>query len=225
VGAFEVQEIRPLVETYLGGLPDMDREESWRDLDIDPPAGVIEREVRKGVEPQSETQIIFTGPFEYTPENRVGMRVLTSVLDTRFREVIREELSGTYGVPVGRRYDRIPESRYQIRVSFGSNPERVQELVDAIFAEIRDLQENGPSADDVEAAKEQERRAKETSVQENGWWATQLRFVYESGSDPHLLLDDSFLAGVTPETVKRDAGLWLRLDNYVKVTLLPEGER
>jgi zinc protease len=222
VGAFEPAEIRPLVETYLGGLPDLDREETWVDLDMDPPTGVIEKEVHKGVEPQSQTQIIFTGPFDYTFDNRLGIRVLTSILDTRLREVVREELSGTYGVNVGRTYDPAPEPNYSIRISFGSDPERVEELVEAIFTAIRSLQENGPSPEDVATALEQERRTKETNVQENAWWASQLRFAYEQGTDPHMLVDDSRMAGVTPETVQRDARLWIRLDNYVKVSLFPE---
>jgi zinc protease len=213
------------VETYLGSLPDLDREESWVDLGIDPPTGVIQKEVRKGVEPQSQTRIIFTGPFDYTPENRVGIRILASVLDTRLREVVREEMSGTYGVNVGRSYRLFPEPGYSIQISFGSDPERVDELVNAIFSEIENLQENGPAAEAVQAAKEQERRTKETNLEQNGWWATQLRFAFEQGSDPRLLVDDSFLDGVTPETVHAGARLWLRLDNYVQVSLFPEGTR
>jgi zinc protease len=225
VGAFQPEEIRPLVETYLGSLPDLDREESWRDLDIDPPTGIVEKQVHKGVEPQSSTQIIFTGPFDYTPENRVEIRILASVLESRLREVVREEMSGTYGVTVGRSYELFPEPSYSLSIGFGSDPERVEELVDAIMAEIRDLQASGPSQEAVEAAKEQERRTKETNLQENGWWAAQLRFVYEQGSDPLLLVDQSLLEGVSPAAIQRDANQWLRLDNYVRVSLFPEGSR
>ncbi len=223
VGAIELDQIRPLVENYLGSLPDLDREESWVDLDIDPPTGVVEKEVRKGVEPQSRTAIVFSGPFEYTAQNRLGIRILTSVLDTRLRETVREAMSGTYGVSVGRSYELFPEARYQVQISFGSDPERVNELTEAIFAEIRGILENGPDPEAVEAAKEQERRTKETNVQQNGWWVAQLGFAYEQGNDPRLLVDDSFMQNVSAETVKRDAGLWLRLDNYVKVSLFPEG--
>ena len=218
VGAFQPEELRPLAETYLGSLPDLDRE----DLDMDPPTGVVEREVRKGMEPQSMTRIIITGPFEYTPQNRVGMRILTHVLDTRLREVVREEMSGTYGVNVGSNYERDPEPAYSIQIGFGSDPERVGELVEAIFNEIRSLRDNGPPPEDVQAAKEQERRSRETNLQENAWWAGQLRFAYQQGSDPRLLLDSSFLENVTPESVHEHALLWLNLENYVKVTLYPE---
>ncbi len=222
VGAFEPEEIKPLVETYLGGLPSLNREESWMDLDMDPPLGVVKKEVRKGMEPQSSTVIRFTGLFDYTQDNRVGIRVLASVLEARLGRLIREEMSGTYGVQVSRSYGAVPEPRYQIGISFGSDPQRVEELVTAIFDELQVFKDQGPTAEEVQAATEQERRTKETSLQENGWWAGQLRSSYEQGADPRLLLDEGPLERVSAETIQRDAGLWLLFDNYVQVTLLPE---
>jgi zinc protease len=225
VGAFEPQEMKPLVETYLGGLPSIDREESWRDLDMDPPTGVIRKEVRKGVEPQSQTQIIFTGPFEYLPENRLGMRVMAGALEIRLRELIREELGGTYGVGVSGTYEKYPEPQYTVRISFGSDPERVEELVGAIFQEMEAFKAEGPTPEELQAVTEQERRSGETNRQENRWWVAQLRFADEYGSDPRFLLDESLLAAVTAEGVQRDAQRYLRVDNYVQVTLFPEAGR
>jgi len=225
VGAFHPEEIRPLVETYLGGLPSIHREESWRDLNIDPPAGVIRKEVRKGLEAQSQTRIVFTGPFDYTPENRLGMRVLTGALEIRLRELIREELGGTYGVSVSGNYEKEPEARYSVRISFGSDPARVEELVGAVFEEIEAFRTEGPTSEELQAATEQERRSRETNRQENRWWVAQLRFADQYGSDPRFLLDESLLAGVSAETIQRDARRYLRTDNYVQVTLFPEAGR
>ena len=225
MGAFQPEEIRPLVETYLGGLPSIRREESWRDLNIDPPTGVIRKDVRKGLEPQSQTRIVFTGPFDYTPENRLGMRVLTGALEIRLRELIREELGGTYGVGVSGNYEKFPEARYSVGISFGSDPARVEELVGAVFEEIEAFKTRGPTPEELQAVTEQERRSRETNRQENRWWVAQLRFADENGSDPRFLLDESLLAGVTVETIQRDARRYLRTDNYVQVTLFPEAGR
>jgi len=222
VGALDTGEIKPLVETYLGGLPNIGREESWMDLDVDPPVGVIEKTVRKGVEPQSITQLVFTGPFESTPDTRMGIRTMSSVLESRLLRLVREDLSGTYGVQVSPGYSLIPEPGYQIRVQFGSDPDRVEELVAAVFGEIQDLIEEGPTPEDVQAATEKERRSRETNMKENGWWLNQLRSAYFYGWDPHLALDEGPLDRVTDETIQRDAGAWLRLDNYVRVSLFPE---
>jgi zinc protease len=177
------------------------------------------------MEPQSRTFIAFTGPFRYTPENRLGMRALRGVLDIRLREVIREELSGTYGVGVQTSYEKYPEARYTLGVSFGSDPARVDELVAAVFAELERIKEEGPSEEDVQKVKEQERRTRETNLERNEWWLAQLRYAEEYGSDPHFLLDTSLLDRVTVESVQADARSYLRTDNYVQVTLLPaEGE-
>jgi len=192
------------------------------DLGMEPPSGVIRKEVRKGVEPQSQTQIIFTGPFEYNRENRLGMRAMAGALEIRLRELIREELGGTYGVGVSGNYVKYPQPAYSVRISFGSDPERVEELVGAVFQEMEAFSADGPTSEELQAVTEQERRARETNLQENGWWVAQLRFADEYGSDPRFLVDQSLLAGVTAETIRRDAQRYLRMDNYVQVSLFPE---
>jgi len=192
---------------------------------MDPPTGVIRKEVRKGVEPQSQTRIIFTGPFEYTRENRLGMRVMTGALEIRLRELIREELGGTYGVGVSGSYEKFPEAAYAVQISFGSDPERVEELIEAIFEEMKSFSTEGPTPEELQAVTEKERRARETNLQENGWWVAQLRFADQYGSDPRFLIDESLLAGVTAETIRNDAQRYLRMDNYVQVSLFPETGR
>lgn len=223
VGALDLQEIRPLVERYLGGLPVEGRREGWEDLGIRPPAGVVEKRVVKGMEPQSRTVVVFTGPFDDTPEDRLGMRILGNILETRLRERLREEMGGTYGVTVETTYDRFPYGRYTVSVGFGSDPQRVEELSAALFHEIRTLQEQGPTADQVLTARQQERRSRESDQQENTWWVAQLSLAYQKGTDPRLLADLSLLDRVVPEKVRENARRWLNLDRYVRVTLWPEG--
>lgn len=222
VGAFQVDEMRPLVEQWIAALPDVEGEESWRDLGIDPPTGRIERTVRKGVEPQSQTALVVTGPFEYTTENRVRIRALGEILQIRLREMLREELGGTYGVGVNASYEQFPDERYTLTIQFGADPARVEELKSAVFTEIDRLIAEGPTALDVEKALEGERRRLETSRETNGWWAAQLRASIENGIDPSYLVDDSRLDAITLENVQRDAAVWLALDNLIVVTLLPE---
>ena len=40
VGAFRLDEIKPMVEQYLGSLPNLGRVENWVDIGVDPPSGV-----------------------------------------------------------------------------------------------------------------------------------------------------------------------------------------
>ncbi|MGH7465023.1 MAG: M16 family metallopeptidase, partial [Longimicrobiales bacterium] len=80
VGDFAVDSIRPLVQRYLGALPSLKREEAGRDLGIRPPSGVVRKIVRAGAEPQSQTYISFTGPFEYSVEERHLLSSMGEVL-------------------------------------------------------------------------------------------------------------------------------------------------
>jgi zinc protease len=215
--------MRPLVERYLGGLPALDRDDAWVDLDIDPPEGVVEKIVRRGIEPQSRTRITFTGPFAYTAENRVAMRALAGALELRLRERLREDLGGTYSVGVNGGYDNIPEERYTFLIDFGSDPERAEELRAAVFEEIERMKTEGPSEEDVGKVLEGERRSLETNMESNSWWSAQLAFSIEADADPRFLIDPTRYDGVTVESIRADANRYLRTDRYVVVTLLPEG--
>ena len=54
--------IKPLVETYVASLPATHAGETWRDLGITPPTGVVEKTVEKGIAPKSQVAIVFSGP-------------------------------------------------------------------------------------------------------------------------------------------------------------------
>ena len=43
---------------------------------------------------------IFTGPFEYTRQNRYYLSALAELLNIKLREALRENMGGTYGVSV-----------------------------------------------------------------------------------------------------------------------------
>ena len=61
VGNFDVESIRPMVEQWIGGLPASGRQDEWRDVGVERPDGVMEFEVRKGIEPKSSARITFHG--------------------------------------------------------------------------------------------------------------------------------------------------------------------
>jgi zinc protease len=223
VGTFRPDSLRPLVEQYLGGLPATGRREAWRDIGVRPPTTVVTRDVRRGIEPKSQSRIVFTGDFEYTPENRLALRALGDVLEIKLRERLREALGGTYGADVYARPSRIPRAEYGLTVAFGSAPQRVDELTAAVFAEIDSLKARGPSAEDLAKVKEIYVRQHETDLKQNGWWLGQLGAYAQSGESTALLLSyPRRVAALTPEIVRDAARRWLDKGRYVKVTLLPE---
>ena len=224
VGAFAPEEIRPLVETWLGGLPSLRRVESWRDVGIDPPEGVIEREVRKGLEPQSQTRIVFAGDAEFSREEEMAISALADVLDIRLRELLREDLGGTYGVGVSGFLSHRPDQEYSVRISFGSAPERAEELAAVVFEEIDRLQLEGPDAETVEKVRETQRRTRETQLEQNRYWLGRLQRLDQLGVDYSYVTSYEFIEGWTADQVQEAALRYLRDDRFVRVVLYPENQ-
>ncbi len=77
VGSFTPEAIKPLVETYIASLPATHAHETWRDLGIAPPTGVVDKTIEKGIAPKSEVAIVFSGPFEYDDAHRLALRTMT----------------------------------------------------------------------------------------------------------------------------------------------------
>jgi zinc protease len=224
VGAFQPDSIRPLVLRWLGGLPATQRTETWRDVGIESPPDVVEKVVRKGVEPQAQTALVFTGDLDTYDRTAVhGLASAAAVLEIRLREVLREELGGTYDVSVGQTISPFPTPRWGVTIAFGADPERIDSLTDVVFTEIDRLATEGPDAATLEKVQETQRRDHETALRENGYWVSQIAGALLRGETPGAFLDlDALIDALTPEAIARDTRRFLNRDRYVHVTLLPE---
>ena len=222
VGAFDLDGIRPLVETYLGGLPNLGRTEDWIDHGVDPPPGVIEKTIYKGIAPQSTTAIFFTGDGEFSREESVLITSMAEILQTRLRERLREELGGTYGVGVGGDIRYRPDEEYSVTIAFSSDPRRAEELSAAAFEEIERLKAEGPDAEVVANVREAQRRSKETNLEQNGYWLAQLSAHEDARLDIREIPSYDRIEGWTAEQVQQAANRYLRTDQFMKFVLLPE---
>jgi zinc protease len=226
VGSFQPDSIRPLILQWIGGLPATNRTESWRDNGIRPPAGRVEKIVRKGVEPKSQTAIVFNGPFEYSRANAHVLRSLIEVLDMRLRDQLREELGGTYGVNIGQSATRDPYPHYGISIVFGSAPERADSLSTVVFAEIEKLRTAGVDAETLQKVKEAQRRSFETDARQNNWWVAHITAAVRLGMEPDGMANlPALIDGLTSDQIAEAARLYLTPEQYVKVVLLPENNR
>ncbi len=226
VGTFTVDPMRPLVQTYLASLPALNRHEVAKDDGIRPPKGVIEKTVRRGVEPQSQTVISFTAPYEYSAANAYVLTSLGELMTNRLIDRLREALGGTYSANALASGDRDASKLATVTIRFGSSPDRAEELTKAIFTLIDSVQTFGPTPADVEKVQAAQRRVRETSLRQNGFWASNLSSAYRYGEDPRDILKyDALVSGLTPDAIKNAAKMYLKKDNYVRVTLLPEPKK
>lgn len=223
VGSFKDQEIRPLLEQYLGALPSSKRKEEAKDLGIYPPAGEITKNVYKGQEDKATVRLIFSGDYKYSDENNNRLDALAEVLQIKLIERLREEESGVYSPGAGASYSKNPRNRYSVTVAFGCAPANVDKLVNATLDEINKIKQNGAQAGDIEKYVAEERRTTETQLKQNGFWAGYLTSNYQLNEDPLKILTylDS-LKKITPESLKTAANEYLSGSNLIKFVLLPE---
>ena len=224
VGAFTVDEITPLLTTYLASLPSTGSAQSrWTDMGLHFPEAMLRETVRKGREPRSQTAIMFfadTGLDEFETHR---LRAATSILQQRLREVLREELGGTYSVGV-RYSDTSPQPGYgTTSVQFGSAPENAERLTGVVMDELDRFRREGPSDTDLHVVKETELRALEGSLLQNGYWLRSLQAMHMLGRDPRSIPRRAERAELlSKENIHAVVRKYFPPDRFAVVTLMPE---
>jgi zinc protease len=226
VGAFTVDDITPMLERWVATLPSTGKATStFRDMGIRFPDKVVTDEVRKGREPRGQTVISFfadTGLEEYEMHRA---RAAASLLGIRLRDILREELGGTYGVSVSYN-NSLPQPGYgSMVVQFGSDPDNIEKLTGEVVKEVERLKAEGPSLDDVKRVQELERRDLETAMKQNSFWVGSLQTVHMLGWDPgSITRRQERIETLTPEVLHEMFKKHFPADRKTIVTLKPEAQ-
>jgi zinc protease len=223
VGNITPEALEPLVASYLGTLPGSGRPESWRDVGIRPPPGVVQSTVRKGLEPKSRVEMLFHGPYPWSLENRLRFDALGQVLDIELREAVREEAGGSYDVGAGAQVTRYPREEFLLFAGFGCAPAEVERLSGIVLDKVRLLATRGPKPEDVTKVREGLRRRYETDIKTNEYWLQSLQFLAMNGEPARAVLDyERWVEALSVESLSALAAGAVRLDEYLRVVLLPE---
>ena len=226
VGDIDLKVLQPLVETYIGALPTTGRKETWKDVGVRTPTGVLEETVRRGLEPKSNTRIAYTGPFNMKSLNeRTLFQGTVELVQTRLRNVMREQLGGTYSVQVSREPSWRPIEAFTVMINFSSDPTRAEEMSAALFAEIEKLKTTGPTEVEVADEKQTLLRFYENSSKQNSGWMGGLTFAYTYGVNPgasEFLAFPKSVEAVSVDSVRKAVAQYFNKDNHIRVVLLPE---
>lgn len=225
VGNFDEEEIKSYAQTYLGTLPTSERSETWQDVAPDLPQDIVQADVYKGEGERSIVQLVFTGPYEISRESELELNAVAGVLDIMLREKLREDLGGVYSVGAYAFTSEVPDPSYFLVVAFGTDPGRVEELVDATFVEIEDLKSNGPSAENVEKVIAQQASSHEEQLETNSFWSTTLKNHSFYGGDKLDVFAPEYeqtIEALDIESIQAAAQEILQTDRYVQTVLYPE---
>jgi len=225
VGNFKVDDVIPLLEKYIGGLPSIKRKETWKDVTPGFPNGLVVVEVPKNSEPQSTVAMVWKGDFKWNDKDRQSFAMLMNILSIKCRESMREDQGGVYGVSVKGTASKLPKPKYSITSTWGCNPENIELLTKTILDEMGKIKKEGPTDTDLNKVKETLIRERETRIKENGFWlgALQNHFLY---GDRILSLEEfkTFINSFTGSDIKAIGNKYLNTGSYVQVALTPAAD-
>ena len=223
VGAVSEDEVKPLVQKYIGAIPDLERKETWIDRMIREPQGKVDRDIALALEtPKANVNIVINNEMEYTPYHVLVLRVIAGILDLRYIETIREKEGGTYGVGVSASMSHWPEEKGTLRLRFDCDPGKAEDLKGKVYREMDLLAENGPSDVDLSKTVENLLKTREQSKEHNAYYLDAIYNYYVHGinfNDPANY--ENILRDLTGEKVRKVMNDLYEDSNIVDVVFLP----
>ena len=221
-GNMSPEELKPLVEKYVGSLPVAKKvTNKFTDDKVREVKGVENDFTAKMEQPKVSVFVGFSGDYKYDIKNAVTLTYLSQALSNRYLKSIREEKGGTYGVSVrGSHYTR-PAQSFLMQISFDTNEQMADELTAIVIAEIEKIAAEGPLQEDMDKTREFLLKDYKKNIEQNGWWSRTLKAYYENGIN--MVADyEAAVNGVSSDDVKALAKRLLDEKSMVKVIMRPE---
>jgi zinc protease len=190
------------------------------------PETIVREVVYKGQDPRSQTVMAFFADTKLEEFETHRLQAATTVVENRLREILREQLGGTYSVGVGYSNTSPVPGYGTTSVQFGSSPDNVEKLQAAVMAELGKLRTEGPTAADVQAVKEAEKNSIQEGLRENGYWQGSLQALHLLGRDPRGILRRIERAdSLTQENIHAAIRKYFPVERHTIVTLMPEAQK
>ena len=109
---------------------------------------------------------------------------MEKMLNIRLKETVREKIGGVYSIGAYGWKDKYPNQSYVFIISFNSDPERQEEIIEAIEQEIENLQENGLSQSYLDKVNKQMLQEYREEYKTNDFWLSTFKF-YDRIKEPY----------------------------------------
>jgi zinc protease len=204
-------------------LPSSYRKEEIKDAGVRYTDKSMVKKVNKGIEQKSSVAIRITGDAKYSTLEKYLISSLSEVLDIRLREVVREDLGGTYGIYANGNISKQPASEYIISIGWGCNPERVDELTNAVKKVLGEIRTNGIDTSYINKVKEIQKRRFEVNLKDNDRWLNMLYTCYYNQEDPKdILINETYRQKLTAEQIQSTAQKYLNDQSMMIFEMFPE---
>ncbi len=223
VGDIDEETLKPLVEKYIGSIPDVIRKEDIVDRNIKFPKGKNEYKIPIEMEDNKATVVIkmqIDTPFKQ--EELIFHKVLSEILKLRYTEEIREKEGGTYGVSVRSSSKRLPNKQLGLTVQFDCDPDKAEYLKSLVYKEMYTAKET-IREEDLNKVVLNIKKDLEESRPHNSYWLNGLVNYYKYGenmTDPKY--NEDIINNITIADIEKAAEWFFNNTDVVDIIFYPE---
>lgn len=224
VGTFKVEQITPLIEKYLGGLPSGKITAKYKDLGFNIVKGNQTFTLNKGSEQKAMLSQFFTGEMPFNPDDNFLLSQLNSVLNNWVNDTIREKMSAIYGGGCGGSISKFPKEEFIIQSQFPCSPTNIEKVNTAFLKLIEYTKKDGGiTAEDWKRVREPALERNKVNLKTNNYWLNGLQSAFLYGTDPERIINvEQRLNAVTPEKLIETSRKFYTNKNLLKTEWLPE---
>lgn len=222
-GNVNLDSVKQLLETYIGGLPHTKNLGTYADNGVRPVKGDIDLNVYKGSEDKSLIIKYYSGTIAYDDNLALKAEALTEILNIKIIDDLREKLGAIYGGGIYGGLNKLPYNNYYFVLQLPCGPSNVDTLLKAANAEIDSVKQFGPKQSDLDKVKKTWLEQYKVSIKENSFWSSKLQGIYFQGDDPQRIFDyEKNVNALTTDDIKSAANLLLKGENVITAILYPE---
>ena len=220
-GDFQPEQVRPLVEKYIGSLPKGKKALNWVDDGNDIVPGRRSNDFAADMQtPMTTVLQVLSVPMPYTFDNAVAMSAMSYIMDMRYTKSLREEEGGTYGASTSASISHEPHQRGTFQISFQCKPSVADRLRELAAEDLQKLANEGPTAEEFDMTlKNLQKNIPERRIR-NSYWQGALQSWYRYGLDT----DKDYEAAVgrlTPAAIQAAARALTESGNFAEIVMRP----
>ena len=226
VGNVNIEEVKPLIAKYLGGLPSINRKETFRDTKMNIRKGKYAKEFAKKQEtPMATVLFVYSGKCKYNLRNNIALSFLEQALDMVYTDEIREKEGGSYGVSCSGSLSQYPKEEMTLQISFQTDPDPVkkEKLMNIVTEQLQKMAKEGPTDEQMQKIKEYMLKKYKDAQKENSYWLNNLNTYFYSGIDTTDGYED-LINNMTAKDVKELLAKLLKQKNEIRVVMTAPDE-
>ncbi|MCG8581159.1 MAG: insulinase family protein, partial [Bacteroidales bacterium] len=116
-----------------------------------------------------------------------------------------------------------PKSKGTVAIQFDCDPDRANDLIPLVYAEIDKLIKSGATTEDLDKTRKNILKSRAESKEQNSYWMSNIRSYYVNGINMALAENyEDIVEGMSPKDIKKLAKKFFKKADKIEVVFVPK---